>query len=586
EQTPSIVAAPDAMMSPDDIEALLASMNVGQEEQAPAADAPEQTDPKPQSSPDAMMSPDDIEALLTSMNAGQEEQTPSIVAAPDAMMSPDDIEALLASMNVGQEEQAPAADAPEQQATPDAVMTPEEVAALLASIDTEQQASDSSLEAAATTTEESGQSTTVVPPPSTNEPDNLTSAPTSKWSLGNNLRKAAAAITGAITAPKLAFLNLFNKIPALKQNPVTTIGTAKGRKLTSRLAILLCCILLPILIGFGANFGKSAVPASPIVVAAPERKLAERGIKYSPDEFVKYAGRGNTEIVNLFLNSGMSPNSYRKSDGFTPLMAAASFGRVEVIDLLIRQGAAVNAKDRDEQTALMKAVRYNHTDAVKLLLQAGADLNTKDIKGNTSLSLAQEKKDPQILQALGQSEVSPAQLLANPTDTNTQSQDQPKISEPAYTLSSKKAGYMEIGKTVESLYKYYDKSNVTFSNDDFNGRAHPIVKVYANGKNNLPLVGSISIRNQGQQHIIDGIAVYDARFRTESGIGVNSTLGELRRGGSFSEIKQINETLYVIADGLSYELEISLTTIPTEWLKTGNPSSLPDDIKIKSVHLR
>jgi Ankyrin repeats (3 copies) len=60
-------------------------------------------------------------------------------------------------------------------------------------------------------------------------------------------------------------------------------------------------------------------------------------------------------------------------DGLTPLMLAASNGRAEVVRVLIRHGAEVNAfNDAERGTALSLAVRNGHDDVARILREAGA----------------------------------------------------------------------------------------------------------------------------------------------------------------------------------------------------------------------
>jgi len=61
-------------------------------------------------------------------------------------------------------------------------------------------------------------------------------------------------------------------------------------------------------------------------------------------------------------------------------MQAAASGNAEVVGLLLKSGAAVNATDVHGDTALMIAARDGSPDAARALLAAGAnrDLRNKD----------------------------------------------------------------------------------------------------------------------------------------------------------------------------------------------------------------
>ena len=79
--------------------------------------------------------------------------------------------------------------------------------------------------------------------------------------------------------------------------------------------------------------------------------------------------------------------------GMTALMEASRSWPTnpEGAKLLLRNGADVNAKQRDGMTALMWACMEKRLDIVKLLLRNGADLNTaKDRDGKTALMWAKQ----------------------------------------------------------------------------------------------------------------------------------------------------------------------------------------------------
>jgi hypothetical protein len=64
-------------------------------------------------------------------------------------------------------------------------------------------------------------------------------------------------------------------------------------------------------------------------------------------------------------------------DGYTPLQTAARHGRGEVVALLIKKGADVNAADGYGYTPLHLAAEGGHLDVVKRLVTAGAKVGAK-----------------------------------------------------------------------------------------------------------------------------------------------------------------------------------------------------------------
>ncbi|GJQ78073.1 hypothetical protein Trydic_g2415 [Trypoxylus dichotomus] len=59
-------------------------------------------------------------------------------------------------------------------------------------------------------------------------------------------------------------------------------------------------------------------------------------------------------------------------DGRPPILYAADYGQVDVIEYLIGAGADVNAKDKHGITALLAAIWEGHKECVRLLLEKGA----------------------------------------------------------------------------------------------------------------------------------------------------------------------------------------------------------------------
>ncbi|XP_054494779.2 CARD- and ANK-domain containing inflammasome adapter protein-like [Agelaius phoeniceus] len=79
--------------------------------------------------------------------------------------------------------------------------------------------------------------------------------------------------------------------------------------------------------------------------------------------------KGNTDILKLLLASGKNKNiNDRNIWRKTALHIAAEYGHGELINLLLRHGAAINAWDSSRDTALHCACRAGHLSAVRALL--------------------------------------------------------------------------------------------------------------------------------------------------------------------------------------------------------------------------
>ena len=102
---------------------------------------------------------------------------------------------------------------------------------------------------------------------------------------------------------------------------------------------------------------------------------------------------------------------------FTPLTAAATFGRAGDIQALLARGANINARDQDGLTPLMRAAfRSWNPDIIKPLLDNGADINVATPYAETALTFAQGDKDViRLLQAAG-AKKNPAAASGKPDD--------------------------------------------------------------------------------------------------------------------------------------------------------------------------
>lgn len=100
------------------------------------------------------------------------------------------------------------------------------------------------------------------------------------------------------------------------------------------------------------------------------------------------ARAGDVGAIEQYLASGAAVDAADPKQGGTPLMWAAVTGQTEVIELLIRQGADVNAVSNEGGTALHATAFLGHAQAVDVLLRNGANVNARNKNGNTPLDVA------------------------------------------------------------------------------------------------------------------------------------------------------------------------------------------------------
>jgi ankyrin repeat protein len=77
-------------------------------------------------------------------------------------------------------------------------------------------------------------------------------------------------------------------------------------------------------------------------------------------------------VVVLLLDKGADINAQDLEKGATPLHHAASWGRTEVLSILIARGADLNLKNKAGQTPLRAAVTNEQKETAELLRRRGA----------------------------------------------------------------------------------------------------------------------------------------------------------------------------------------------------------------------
>jgi ankyrin repeat protein len=97
---------------------------------------------------------------------------------------------------------------------------------------------------------------------------------------------------------------------------------------------------------------------------------------------------GNIEVVKQHLADGAPWPIAPAEEGWTPLHLSVQNGKKEVSELLISEGADVNAMNMWGGTPLQLAAREGRKEIAELLIENEADLNVKDKSGLTSLDWA------------------------------------------------------------------------------------------------------------------------------------------------------------------------------------------------------
>ncbi|CAK9116673.1 unnamed protein product [Durusdinium trenchii] len=111
---------------------------------------------------------------------------------------------------------------------------------------------------------------------------------------------------------------------------------------------------------------------------------------------------GQLNVLEVLLKNGANQAATTSEEDFrwTALHLAALKGREKIVVALLEAGAEKDCQDRGGQTALMWAAVNGHVEVVRLLLDAGAEKDCQDRDGFTALSYAAEIRHVAMVQLL------------------------------------------------------------------------------------------------------------------------------------------------------------------------------------------
>ncbi len=109
---------------------------------------------------------------------------------------------------------------------------------------------------------------------------------------------------------------------------------------------------------------------------------------------------GDLNLVKLLLDNGANIEAKNGEYQATPLHGAVENYRLDVVKLLLNCGANVNAEDKGNWTPLHYAADTNSLDIVKVLVDAHANLGAKGNYGKIPLDIAKDKRHNNIVKYL------------------------------------------------------------------------------------------------------------------------------------------------------------------------------------------
>jgi len=93
---------------------------------------------------------------------------------------------------------------------------------------------------------------------------------------------------------------------------------------------------------------------------------------------------GRLELVKILVDNGADVNKGAFMDG-SPLIEASKLGYLDIAKYLVQNGADVNIHVETDETPLIQAAWKGHLDIVKFLIKEGADVN-KTVRGGFKIN--------------------------------------------------------------------------------------------------------------------------------------------------------------------------------------------------------
>src|SRR5678816_214526 len=143
-------------------------------------------------------------------------------------------------------------------------------------------------------------------------------------------------------------------------------------------------VLALVLFTFSSCAGPRAEKPTP---DAAKRFLLLRGYQFDAKSFQRAVVANDISAVDGFLAAGIVPNVKDEESGGTALIWSATHDEADLVKVLLRGGADVNAKDLGGYTALLRALeKKNEAVAESLLAQPNLQVNAQGFSGMTALT--------------------------------------------------------------------------------------------------------------------------------------------------------------------------------------------------------
>ncbi|MES0492077.1 MAG: ankyrin repeat domain-containing protein [Leptospirales bacterium] len=111
------------------------------------------------------------------------------------------------------------------------------------------------------------------------------------------------------------------------------------------------------------------------------------------------------EILELLIENGASVHT-KDSTGMTPFHGAAIYGNEKIIIKLIELALDINARDKFGYTPLLRAIAWGASNNIQVLLDLGADYKIRTNTGKSALDIAKQHNNQIAIEILKSMNVS------------------------------------------------------------------------------------------------------------------------------------------------------------------------------------
>ncbi|KAL8717878.1 MAG: hypothetical protein Q9225_004931 [Loekoesia sp. 1 TL-2023] len=149
------------------------------------------------------------------------------------------------------------------------------------------------------------------------------------------------------------------------------------------------------------NWGKDIIDLLLKTNISVDGQDGQDSLKRSPLHWACVTGKST--LAEWLLTRPRSPRANVNATEIrekTPLHLAAAHGRDDIVELLLRYAANVQARSDGSWTALHNACEHGSAKIVRMLLQAGADVNARLLNGMTPLHVAAQAGHMEVVQCL------------------------------------------------------------------------------------------------------------------------------------------------------------------------------------------